>query len=309
MQVVQALEPYTGRAFSVANREAGSSLVATSDSKSPPISQQPPQANTAIVVSHHGAEPIPALVKTIAVLHGAEATPVAPTETGSGANADETTALPHGQGTDYEPSDPDFPLFLDLGPEPSLSEGLSRPKPRSAVDQSASPTSTATLAKRLTSRCLWGSAALTTTTVVIVGLLTVIKLFSTAPGQSGIGLRLSPAPKAKPKIKADSLKSSPDSEPPIIVRTEDREQTAFPAQQLVEALQTAMGTHGWVELRNREPLRLTGYQPLNFGSGRGRLIIRAAPGFQPVIEVDLNRSQAIVNDWLRRIAGTIRTDH
>ncbi len=245
MQVVQALEPYADEPSSVANREAGSSLVATSDSKSPPISQQPPQANTAIVASHHGAEPIPALVKTIAVLHGAEATPVAPTETGSGANADETTALPHGQGTEYEPSDPDFPLFLDLGPEPSLSEGLSRPKPRSAVDQLASPKSTATLAKRLTSRRLWGLAALTTTTVVIVGLLTVLKLFSTAPGQSGIGLRLSPAPKAKPKIKADSLKSSPDSEPPIIVRNRGSEHTAILRPAACRSIANRHG-HAWV---------------------------------------------------------------
>ena len=48
-----------------------------------------------------------------------------------------------------------------------------------------------------------------------------------------------------------------------------------------------MGAHGWVELRNREPLHLTADQTLNFNSGRGRLSIRAAPGFQPVIEIEL----------------------
>ena len=48
-----------------------------------------------------------------------------------------------------------------------------------------------------------------------------------------------------------------------------------------------MGARGWVELRNREPLYLTSDQTLNFGSGRGRLIIRAAAGLQPVIEIEL----------------------
>ncbi len=49
-----------------------------------------------------------------------------------------------------------------------------------------------------------------------------------------------------------------------------------------------MGVGGRVELQNREPIHLTSKQPLNFGSGRGRLSLRAAPGFQPVLEVELN---------------------
>jgi hypothetical protein len=46
-----------------------------------------------------------------------------------------------------------------------------------------------------------------------------------------------------------------------------------------------MGTAGWVELRKNSPLRLNSEQFLSFGSGRGRLTSRAAPGVTPVIEV------------------------
>ena len=112
--------------------------------------------------------------------------------------------------TEYEPSDPDFPLYVDLGPEPSLTEGLSRPKPRSAVDQSAPPSSAMTSAKRLTPLWLWGSGALTTTIVIVVGVLAVIKPFSTTPEGTGAG---------PVKIKSNaSSKTKRQLEPPITVR-------------------------------------------------------------------------------------------
>ena len=45
-----------------------------------------------------------------------------------------------------------------------------------------------------------------------------------------------------------------------------------------------MGSHGWVELRNREPLHLASDQILDLRSGQGQLNVRAAPGIEPVIE-------------------------
>ena len=164
---------------------------------------------------------------------------------------------------------------------------MSRPKPRSVVDQLASPTTTVNSARRLAALWLWGSAALTATIMILVGLLAILKPFSTTPGQTDINSHPPTTIKAKSGTKADQSRTVFNAEPPIIVRTEGETERQFPAQKLVEAIQTAMGGHGWVELRNREPLRLTADQTLDFGSGRGRLIIRAAPGFQPVIEAEL----------------------
>ena len=68
----------------------------------------------------------------------------------------------------------------------------------------------------------------------------------------------------------------------------------IPAKNLRDAINIAMGSHGSVELRNREPLHLTGNQTLDLVSGRGLLVIRAAPGFEPVIEFDLNGTKPLL---------------
>ena len=94
--------------------------------------------------------------------------------------------------------------------------------------------------------------------------------------------------------KSESSKGGLNAEPSIVVRTEGDNQQQFPAHKLIEAIQTAMGGHGWVELRNREPLHLADDQTLNFVSARGRLIMRAAAGFQPVIEIDLKNPRSFL---------------
>jgi eukaryotic-like serine/threonine-protein kinase len=291
MQVVQALEPYTEELSSGGQTEGG--LSAAPGSKPKLVRSAPgDQAKTA-AVSHHAIEPIPALVKTVAGLDGVQAVPLAQTETGSGANPDEMTSSSRSAGSDHEPSDPDFPLYVDLGPEPSLSEGLSRPKVRSAVDQSVLPASPATIPKRLTSLWLWGSAALITTATVLVGLLAVVKPFSTTSGGIDAGSGLSPLDKARSKTESISRANS-KNELPIAVRIEGESARLFPADGLPEALQTAIGAHGWVELRNREPLRLTSDQTLNFVSAQGRLTVRAASGIQPIIEIDLKGANPLL---------------
>jgi eukaryotic-like serine/threonine-protein kinase len=294
MQVVQALEPYTEEPSSAGNRVVASLPIPLAEPKPTSSSAQPVQMKKAVAAEHHAAEPIPALIKTVAVLDGTEIAPLPATETGSGANPDETTRLPGGHGHEYQPSDPDFPLFLDLGPEPSLSEGLSRPKPRSAVDQLVSPVITATSSRRLATLWLWGSAALTTTVLIFLGLLAVLKPFSTTSEQGDTNSHPLTTTKVKSGTNADHPRNVVGAEPPIIVRAEGEDERQFPAQKLVEALQTAMGSRGWVELRNREPLHLTADQTLDFSSGRGRLIVRAAPGFQPAIEVELKGPQPLL---------------
>ena len=249
MQVVQALGPYTEEALSVGNRELESSSIPLTEPKPTPLTRQPAQANNAVAADHHGAEPAPALIKTVAALDGLERVPLTATETGSGANPDEATRLPHAHGNDHQPSDPDFPLVLDLGLEPSLSEGLSRPKSRSAVDQSTSTTMTVASAKQIATLWLWGSAALTTTVLILVGLLAVLKPFSTTPGQADTDSHLPNTTKVKSETKAGKSRTGLNAPAPIIVRTEGENDQQFPASKLVEALQTAMGARGSVELR------------------------------------------------------------
>ena len=94
MQVVQALGPYTEEALTVANPGVGLSPVSLAEPKPAPSISQPVQADKTVAVSRHGAEPIPALIKTVAVCDGSQIGPLTATETGSGANPDETAHLP-----------------------------------------------------------------------------------------------------------------------------------------------------------------------------------------------------------------------
>ena len=77
-----------------------------------------------------------------------------------------------------------------------------------------------------------------------------------------------------------------------MVRLPDDEERQF--DNLLAALQIATSTHGYVELRNREPYRLHSDQPLDFARGSEAVVIRAAPGFAPVIEVELKGPNSFI---------------
>jgi serine/threonine-protein kinase len=73
----------------------------------------------------------------------------------------------------------------------------------------------------------------------------------------------------------------------IVVRTNTGE--VNPAPDIYQAIRMVMGTDGWVELRNRKPIKITCNQNkpfLAFARGTGRISVRAAEGFTPVIELD-----------------------
>ena len=66
------------------------------------------------------------------------------------------------------------------------------------------------------------------------------------------------------------------------------------AETLLHAVERAMGGDGYVELRNQKPLRLKAEESLDFNTGRP-LILRAAPDFTPVVEVEMtNRSKPVI---------------
>ena len=61
-------------------------------------------------------------------------------------------------------------------------------------------------------------------------------------------------------------------------------------------MKTAMGRRRWVELRNREPMKLisAGNIPFDLRTASGTLIIRGAQGIEPVIEVELKGSKPLL---------------
>jgi hypothetical protein len=86
-------------------------------------------------------------------------------------------------------------------------------------------------------------------------------------------------------------------EPAIVVRTDGDNQAGsakpFPADRLREAMELAMGG-GWVELRSTETFRLSAGQTFDFASARGRLIVRAAPGVVPVVDIELSADKPLL---------------
>ena len=196
-------------------------------------------------------------------------------------------------------SDPEFPVNLILSPEPSLTEGLSRPKSRTLTSNSGTSFEGTVLA-RLPRFSLWGLSALTFTVMLIVVTLAVVNPFGETKGS----LKKAPVPPVNKD--AESLRKSTETSdnaanksiPPsdIIVRIEGESDQAFTSDKFVDAIRVAMGSRGRVELRNSKPLRLSSanLKPLGFGTASGGLIISAAQGFEPVIEFELNTSKPLL---------------
>jgi hypothetical protein len=186
-------------------------------------------------------------------------------------------------------SDSDFPMLLDLGPEPSLSEGLSRPKPRlanvfsttvgSATTRNSASDSIHDYSVRIGRRLpvwLWGSAGL-----MVVVILSVMMRPMVA--------------RSKDKPRSNAVQHGPASiwkqESPIVVRLqEDGEES--PVDDLFKAMETAISRRGYIELRNQTPLHIiVGENPndnaFDFRWFQGTLDLRGALGTVPVIEVEL----------------------
>ncbi len=294
LHVVQVLEQYADETPFTLNNEgealpspaAGRDAEPAKSSSSPtPEPAREPAPPTAQV------EPAPPLIKTIAAIDRPETPPITMTETGSDPAANETRATPERPSYDYGESDPDFPLFVELDPELSLRDGLLRPKPGSARPAPYRQRAMRPRRPGGSASCRSGRlTALATAVVVAVTFLAWVKPFDPTPASGSLsGSSIAGNKKVAAKItKPESPALSPRiSAAPIVVRTEGGHEQEFPANKLFDAMQTAMGSHGWVELNNREPIRLTGEKPLDFISARGRLLVRAAPGTHPIIESQL----------------------
>jgi len=293
MQVAQALEPYGDEYAGVGNREGGAPVLQNRRVEPAPRSPVPLSDDA---VPRLEAESGLGLVKTVAATVASKTPPGTATDSGSRLDAVDPTAPLLSPMNDFDETDVKVPLDVDLGPALLLSEGLSGSKSRSVSDNSASAADGLVLPGWLPRQWLWGLVALTVLVIVLVVIMAVVNPFDTIPGERSTH---PPSPPPAPITESDPKspqanntgtdqpKPIPDAEPAIVVRTEDGNAKEFPPDDLLEAMKTAMGGHGWVELRNREPLRLTIDQPLDFVTGQGQLKIRASAGIEPVIEIEL----------------------
>jgi serine/threonine-protein kinase len=216
------------------------------------------------------------------------------TETASVGNSDDPTGRPfHSAPHEHQASDPDFPLFVAIDPEPLLTTEIVRKNPRTAVKRFIWSTGRSAGSTRAATLGLWGVVVISSTIVLLLGFMAVFRSFDgTVPKIPNQQTKRIVLEEAKPP--KDLALNNSVTETAIVVRSDGEGERGFAAAKILEAMQTAMGARGWVELRNREPIRLTNKQRLDFSSGQGRLNIRSAPGVQPIIELDLMESQPLL---------------
>jgi serine/threonine-protein kinase len=204
-------------------------------------------------------------------------------------------------------SEEDIPLFLDLGPEPSLTDSLTRPRSWFTADKPGKPSSAAdvstvsdgfrpalalrALIRTVDRRWLWGIAFLVVTLALLLLGLVLTRRFRTNPSTTqaphGVAQNSRAILKSSRFPQGDTERkntSGYESTPGIIVLGEDGSEV--PVTDLLEAIQHAIGGKGWVVLRNRTALRLPG--GLTTASATKEwLKIRGADDLNPVLEVEL----------------------
>src|SRR5262249_51978424 len=106
--------------------------------------------------------------------------------------------------------------------------------------------------------------------------------------------RAEPVPKSPTDSDLESTRSKLDSKPisKFAVRLDGDREQGIAFDDLSDAVRTAMGSHGWVELRTS--CRLASDKFLDFRTGRGALRLRAAAGTTPVIEIDLKGGKPLI---------------
>jgi serine/threonine-protein kinase len=200
----------------------------------------------------------------------------------------------------------EIPLYVDLGPEPSLSESLIRPRAwfggertglstgtMSEVAPSPSFPATGLLSKlegwRRQPWFRWGAAA------TVLALLTLVYTLS----RLLVGGDQPPHPLANERRDDDLGQGAgakgvvAKSDAPIIVRGEDGQETPYPT--LAEAVSHALGSKGTVVLQNQEPLSIEENLPISVsGSGRSWLSIRGAEGLYPILQLDLKKRKPLL---------------
>ena len=201
IQVVQALDRYVDEPSLTTNRDLISPSDQEPNARSSPAAEQP-GVDTVLtsVPQPFAVETAPELLKTVAVFDGSETPLQAVTEVGSRANIDEAAAALQSPPCDQEPEIQEFPLFLNFGSEPLLSDGKSRPKPRPVASPPETLIETKIPAGRSITFWLWASVAATTTVMVMLGSWALVKPFGFASAKTATGSR--PIRVAKVRIES-----------------------------------------------------------------------------------------------------------
>jgi hypothetical protein len=294
--------------------QAGAILLSSPLTETPVATSPQSEEARAVAAARTEAEPASALLQPLAVPAGLSPASAPETEAGShpapksGIDAAESSVPLLTPVDEPAEGNAEVPvrLILDLGPEPSISEAMARSKSRfSGVfslgqgsvflpggSGSGSSTTTAD------GSAWWPAPAWVWGLLVLAALATVLVILL------GLAGALSWRPERYPRQTVQpTAESAPDAEratgrllpiaeagPAIVVRSgaQSDPEDSQPATNLLEAINAAMGSGGSVELRSRKPLRLPVGQTLDFTSARGNLVIRAAPGIVPVLEIELS---------------------
>ena len=105
-----------------------------------------------------------------------------------------------------------------------------------------------------------------------------------------------PSNPESPDEPADHDPEAEEASFPIVLRSDAGIEQNFTENDLKRAMDTAMGGRGWVELRNRKPLKFISSTniPLDLQTASGQISVRAAPGFEPILEVELKSSKPLI---------------
>jgi serine/threonine-protein kinase len=207
-------------------------------------------------------------------------------------------------------SEEDVPLFLDLGPEPSLADSLTRPRSWFMADRPGKP-APATLPEELPDQSRPGSMvgpsvwtedrlwrwAIAGLIVILAMLLIGLVISRWLQMQAGIRQdRRGAASKSEANLRSprapdgsSERRATPGDKgllaSAITVLAEDGVET--PAQDLLDAIQRAIGAKGWVVFHNRTAMQLPSGGLATSSATKEWVKLRAAEGVNPVLEVEL----------------------
>jgi len=198
LQVAQALEPYGGDDHAGVGRREGS----------PQPQWAEPASRSDDAAQPIETKPVAALVKAVAAPAGRKSSPSVPTTARSEPQAVDPTPPLLTPITGSEEAGEEVLLVLDLDPKLSLSEGQSRPKPRSSQGRPASAAQAAARVGWLAPVWLWGLIVLTVmVTVLILILATANPLGHSSPGPTP-GLPMPPTHDGEFRADSDEATKS-----------------------------------------------------------------------------------------------------
>ncbi len=234
--------------------------------------------------------------------------PYAPSDQGRSPAAN--AGLPHRAGPApveaVSNSDPEFSFGVDLGPEPSLSEGLQRPKARPTPSSMGSVTPISETQREANPRWIFPKITLPVWLAgprlwaLATGLVAILAVML-ALGTGLVSRSGGPAEKSHPETpkKAETTQKPVLSKhaPDLVVMTDlpEEQDRKIIATTLDEAIKTAIGHRDWwIELGDDKPLKIPRDQAFNLSSGLAPLVLRAAAGCSPILEIEAGRTKPVL---------------